>query len=493
MKPFKDFSKNKQAVPYEFNRTFINFCESLSGSVEMKDFLLNLKGQIPKKFKPGELFLFYESEQLGLRRAYVKNGAFYEQSAQQIWPLVSHTRLSSAKEDLYLAKEFGRPFFKTLMVPIVFSQTKPLLALETGSNRLSESLIDFFEKRKTILELAFKRVYWKTHFNRISYLWSQLFSYWWEPLAILKDFQVLLENDSFKSLSLSQEFLKKKKAEGLLEKGKKIYQLHYYPLKKSLGVLYCQDMTNYFVLKEQLFQNEKISLLSAIGQNMTHRLNNPLTGVKSMTQLLKQNPALKNFKEELKELEKAIQRSQKIIESFLSFSESGGQLKSCNINQILEDTLLLLKKAAQGIKLEVRFYRKDLEIKGDFALLQQAFYNLILNACQALAQDKGNKNPVIHISTYPILKDEVCLKIKDNGIGIEEKNLEKIFQPFWTNKKSGTGFGLGVTRKIVQQSQGKIFVSSQKNQFTCFTLIFPSYSSGDLYSLNSEFEKDISP
>ena len=493
MKPFKDFSKTKPAVSHGFNRFFIKFCESLSSSVEMKDFLLNLNGQIPKKFKSGELFLFYKSEQLGVRRAYVKNSIFYEQSAQQGWPIVNNIRQSSVEENLYLAKEFGRPFFKTLMIPIFDTQSKALLVLELGNTRLLESLIDFFEKRKTILELAFKRVYWKTHFSRISYLWSQLFSYWWEPLAILKDFQVLLENDSFKSLSLSKEFLKKKKTEGLLEKGKKIYQLHYYSLKKSLGVLYCQDMTNYFVLKEQLFQNEKISLLSSIGQNMSHRLNNPLTGVKAMTQVLKRNPVFKNFEEEFKELDKAIQRSQKIIESFLSFSKSGDQLKSCNINQILEDTLLLLKKATRGIKLETRFYKKDLEIKGDFALLQQAFYNLILNACQALAEDKDNKNPIIHISAYPILKDEVCLKIKDNGIGIEEKNLKKIFQPFWTNKKSGTGFGLGVTRKIIQQFNGKVFVSSQKNQFTCFTLIFPAYSSEDLYSLNSEFERGISP
>ena len=102
MKPFKDFSKHKPTVSHEFNRSFIKFCESLSSSVEMKDFLLNLNGQIPKKFKPGELFLFYESEQLGMRRAYVKKGIFYEQSAQRIWPVVSNIRLSSVEEDLYL-------------------------------------------------------------------------------------------------------------------------------------------------------------------------------------------------------------------------------------------------------------------------------------------------------------------------------------------------------------------------------------------------------
>ena len=65
------------------------------------------------------------------------------------------------------------------------------------------------------------------------------------------------------------------------------------------------------------------------------------------------------------------------------------------------------------------------------------------------------------------------LKIEDNGLGIDPKKLDKIFQPFWTSKKRGTGLGLGVTKKIIQQFDGKIFVSSQRNQFTCFTLIFP--------------------
>ena len=491
--PFsEDFLKDRLPAPQELSPSFIKFCEALSSSVELKDFLLNLKLQIPKKFKTGELLFFYESEQLGLRRAYVKNFIFYEHSAQQFWPVIQNIRLSSIEENLYLAREFGRPFFKVLMIPIKSSPKKALLALEINNSRFLSSLIDFFRERKAILELTYKKAHLNLHFKRISYLWSQLFSYWWEPLAVLDDYQVLLGNDSFKkSLSLSKKTIKEKKNSGVLEQEKKTYQLHYYPLRNSLGVLYCQDMTKYSHLKAQLFQSEKMSKLSDISQNMAHQLNNPLTGVKSMTQVLRARPALKKFKEEFAELEKAIQRSQKIIESFLSFSNQGNQPTICNINQILEDTLLLLKGAVRGIRLEVGFYRRSLEVKGDFALLQQAFYNLILNACQALGENKENKDPVIQINTYPISEDEFCLKIKDNGIGIKQENLKKIFQPFWTSKEKGTGFGLGVTEKIVQQCGGKIFVSSRENQFTCFTVIFPLYPPE--LSLPLETEKNINP
>ena len=487
----KDFSKKPSFFPQDISSSFISFCENLSSSVELKDFLLNLKAQIPKKFGTGELILFYESESLGLRRAYVKNFIFYEQSASNLWPRVKNIRLSSMKENLYLAEEFGRPFFKTLMIPFEFSQSKALLILETHKDQFIKTLVDFFEERRTILELVFKRVSLNAHFNRVSYLWSQLFSYWWEPLAILKDSQVLLKNDSCKkSLCVSKSFLKEKRFSGFLEQGDKTYQTHYYPLKKSMGLLYCQDMTKYFALKERLFQSEKMSLLSNLGQNMAHQLNNPLTGVKAMTQVLRARPDLEKFKEEFEELEKAIHRSQKIIESFLSFSAQSACLKSCNINQILQDTLLLLKRAVRGIHLKTDFCPQNLAIKADFALLQQAFYNLILNACEALAEDKENKNPEIQISVYLVSETEVCLKIKDNGVGIEQENLKKIFQPFWTSKKKGTGFGLGVTKKIVQQFNGKIFISSQKNQFTCFTLIFPCYLQKDNSAFFPEQQKN---
>ena len=73
----------------ELTSSFVNFCEKMGSVFEIKTFLLNLKAQIPKKFKTGELGFFYKSKQAGLRRAYVKAGIFYEQEAKNIWPVVS--------------------------------------------------------------------------------------------------------------------------------------------------------------------------------------------------------------------------------------------------------------------------------------------------------------------------------------------------------------------------------------------------------------------
>ena len=493
-KTLEDISHSINLNSYQnLTRPFVNFCEKMGAVFEIKDFLLILKSQIPKKFKTGELLLFYESKLLGLRRAYIRNGGFYEESAKKPWAHTNTISLNDSKQSLYLASEFGRPFSKTLVVPFHLNKTSNLETARTALlfvemsewNKGLTLLADFFEQRIVILNLIFERVLLNTSFNRISYLWSQLFTYWGEPLAILQNFQAIRTNDSFKKLlSVSSDFLKQKKPSGLLEIGKKNYQVHYYPISqfknlKQTGILYCQDMTKHFHLKEQLFQSEKMADLCELGKNMAHQLNNPLTGIRSMAQILYQNPDLENFKEELFEVEQATERSQKIIKNLLSFSQLQEKQKTCNLNQVVENSLPLLKSMTKGLFLKVDLCKQPVEVRGDLSILQQVAYNLILNSCQALKEDKDNKKACIEISTKRISKDKACLKVRDNGPGIPKQNLEKIFQALWTskNKKQGTGLGLGIARQFVRKFGGDLFVSSKEKEFTCFTALLPLNSS----------------
>ena len=453
------------------SRSFMNFCESLSSSSHLKDFLYVLQAQIPKKWKIGELLLFYDSQSMGLRRAYVKNKNFYEQSAQDFWPKVYQIRFSNRKENDYFSQELGRPFSKALMIPL--SKNKALLLVEVDRFFSGFDLPDFFEERKEILDLVFKRLALNSQLSRVSYLWSQLFFHWEEPIAILKDYKILKSNKAFQQSSLGDlDFLQKKQVSGSIESQKGNYQLYYYDLNASMGILYAQDISKYLVLKAQWIQSEKMASLCRLGKNMSHQLNNPLAGVKAMTQILKQDPKAQVFKSDLEELEKSLLRSQKIIQSLLSFSGKGGDTV-CDLGQVLQDSLSLLKSVTRGVHLKKKLYPKPLKVQGDFSLLQQIVYNLILNACQALATDKDNKKPTLSIISHPISNRRACLKIKDNGIGIPKEDLEKIFNPFWSSKKQGMGFGLSLTQKFVQSLGGEIFVSSTEKQFTCFTLIFP--------------------
>ncbi len=470
----------------EWPRSFMNFCERMSHVFEIKDFLLALQAQIPKKFKTGEILLLYESQQLGLRRAYVKAGVFYEQEAKNPWPPVDEISPSSARQSLYLAEEFGRPFSKNLMIPFAClkEEAKAVLFVEMRQEeKFEEPLTDFFKTRILILNLVLKRALLNARFIRVSYLWSQLFSHWQEPLATVQNFKIIQANEAFKrSFSSEPEFIKQKKLSGLLETGQKIYQLHYYPISQcknsaSAGILYCQDMTRHVHLREQLFQSEKMASLCVLGKNMAHQLNNPLTGVRSMVQILRQTPGLEEFQEEFIEAEKTLQRSQKIIENLLSFSQTKEEQKACDLNQAVQDTLPLLKSATQGLLIQMELCQQPVEVKGDMAILQQIIYNLILNACQALKADqtKSGASAHIQIRTEKNSTSQARLKIRDNGPGISPENLEKIFQPLWTNKKSGqgTGFGLGIARQFAQQLKGSLLAESREKEYACFTVTLP--------------------
>ena len=465
----------------DFDKSFISFCEKMGQVYEINSFLLTLKAQIPKKFKTGDLFLFYQSQGLGLKRAYIRNSLFYEEKAKSPWAPVPNIQTSSKEQSLYLAKEFGRPFYKTLVIPLSFENKKnsAVLFIEIKqSDRYFDSLSLFFNKRLGFLNLIFNRALSNNSWAKIPYLWSQLFTHWWEPLALLKNFQAIRFNTAFKqNFAFVPDFLKDKKFPRLIENKKKIYKAHYYPIacfkSINLGVLYCQNLTKQFYLKEQLFQSEKMSSLCDLGKNMAHQLNNPLTGIQSMAQIFCQDPKLESFKEDFKEVEKASQRSQKIIQNLLSFSNlTGEKTTTCCLNQVVKNTLSLLKSQLTYFKLKLNFCDSLLKVKGESSALGQAFYNIILNACQAL-KEHNIKTPVIDISTGFYCKTQAYVKIKDNGPGIAEKHLEKIFQPFWTQKNKGTGLGLGIARQFVKKTGGDILVSSQEAEFACFTILLP--------------------
>ena len=453
-------------------KSLFKFAFELSLNQDISSFLLTLRNQFPKKNQVGEIILFYQCKLLGLRRAYLKKNNFHEEMAQLKWSEIKSLRYSKNRENLWLAREIGRPISKSLVIPLSFRQA--LLFVELPSQL--KSWLDFFEHRVSHLRMNFERVYESQYLNREAYFWTQLFSCWKEPMAVLKDFQVLKSNSSFKKVFLDQEEkLKKKKFSGSLKVKNKTYQLFYHPLKETQALFYAHDISKYFSLKEQWFQAEKMLDLFKLGQNMAHQLNNPLTGVRAMTQILNHSPKLKNFKKELWELEKAIHRSHQIIKSFLSFSEIGKDFKSCDLNQVIEDSLPLLKSMTKRIFLVKNLYQGELKVKGSFALFQQVTYNLILNACQALLEDEKNSNPELTILTDKLSGDFVRMRIIDNGKGIPQENLDKIFRPLWTSRKNGTGFGLGITEKIIKKYGGGISVSSQERKRTCFTVKLPLY------------------
>ena len=477
------------ALEQEISPAFLSFVEKMSRTSHLREFLLSLNSFIPKKLFTGEMVLFYESKHLGLRRLYVKNNQVYEKMAQRAWPEFQKTGYGNHEISLYLAREMGHPFAKALVIPFLKTYqnsketpNKPVLFVEILKPGKTElHLNNFFHKRAEIINLILKRLLDHTSVSRASSLWGHVFEGWQEPLAILRKFKVIRSNEAFKKLAAEfPDLLSCQKRKGVLQLQNRIYNLHCYPVflkeNKNLSetsVLYCQDMTDYFSLREKLLHSEKMASLASLGQNMAHQLNNPLTGISSLIQVLQQNKQKLPFDEEFQELEKAARRCQKIIGSLLSFARSGEiSHEVLDLNLVLEDTLPLLKTLLAKVKFTLKTNPKPLLVRGDFALLQQALFNIILNGCQAL---QGRPFPTLEIEAGLDEKKTVFLSVKDNGPGIPAEQKEKIFQALWTTKKQseGTGLGLSMAQKAIQSFNGAILVSSAIEKGACFKIVLP--------------------
>lgn len=253
------------------------------------------------------------------------------------------------------------------------------------------------------------------------------------------------------------------------------------PLRSTSGsqkgsIIVLEDVTFRVQLEQQLQQSEKLSSIGLLAAGIAHEVNTPLAGISSYTQMLLQMvPQDDSKKVILEKIQKQVERAANIISNLLNFARTGNgksEFSKIEINRILEDTLQLLEPQIRKSRVEVsRNYAEELpQMVGSASKLQQVFTNLILNAIDAMPS--GGK---ISLKTYSSGR-KIVIEISDTGIGIEEKNLSKIYDPFFTTKPigSGTGLGLAVAYGIIQEHSGKIEVFSQVGRGTTFKIEFPA-------------------
>ncbi len=231
------------------------------------------------------------------------------------------------------------------------------------------------------------------------------------------------------------------------------------------------------LLTERLIQADKLVLLGQLSAGVAHEIRNPLAAVNLNLQLLARKYA--EGTSEFNSIQTALQgveRISRIVEITLNFSKpSNPDIKEININQIITSTMDLvaseLKK--KQIKVESQINEKLPMISADAKQIQQVLINLLTNAADSI-----NGDGKIIISTFVEESkhrkmDNVVIEIEDNGIGISQEELPKIFNPFFTKKSNGTGLGLSISQRIVQQHNGKIEVLSKVDKGTVFKVHLP--------------------
>jgi len=237
------------------------------------------------------------------------------------------------------------------------------------------------------------------------------------------------------------------------------------------AVIVIDDITERVNLIESVHRADKLVSLGRLAASVAHEIRNPLVTVSGLTELVcsrlpKDSRDYKNLVKVVEEVE----RLNKVIMELLQFVKPvEATLKEADIKEILLNVIEfmshILKKHAVSVEVE----EEDLPLVNvDREKIKQVFINLILNAIHSIK--KSEKKIKIKFS-----KEEkyIRVEIEDNGEGIDEESIPKIFEPFYTTKEFGTGIGLYVVKRIIDSHKGKISVYSEKGVGSIFTLKLP--------------------
>lgn len=227
-------------------------------------------------------------------------------------------------------------------------------------------------------------------------------------------------------------------------------------------------------IKESQFmlcQAEKLSAIGVIASEMAHEIRNPLTSIRGMVQVFPENVSDKQFTDNFFEIiPRQIDRIGKVVDRLLklagnrtSANERNKTASAISVSAVIDDVLKLVTAGKGANDPEViKTVVSDILVVHDREQLEQAFLNIILNAVQAMPQ--GGK--------LKVFVDRGIIEISDTGQGIKNEDLKSIFDPFYTTKENGSGLGLPVTKKILEEVGANIEVDSTFGKGTKVTVMF---------------------
>jgi len=233
-----------------------------------------------------------------------------------------------------------------------------------------------------------------------------------------------------------------------------------------------KDVTDQKLIERHLAQMEKLSAIGELSAGLAHEVKNPLAGIKGAIEIIRDGlPSDHPNRMILAEVLTEVTRIDRIVMNLLSYAKPRKpDFVKIDLVALIRQILSLVDGIAETKKVELRLKVKDEipPVEGDENELKQLFMNLILNSLEAI-HDGGR----IEVALSEISDSRLHIEVSDNGSGIPPDRLNKVFQPFYTTKKEGTGLGLATCKRIVLDHDGKIWVDSGPGSGTRFCIEIP--------------------
>jgi PAS domain S-box-containing protein len=236
-----------------------------------------------------------------------------------------------------------------------------------------------------------------------------------------------------------------------------------------------RDITEFKRIEQQLVQTERLAAMGQMIAGVAHELNNPLTAVLGVTEMLRDSAPDDGSRRQLELAHRQARRAAQIVQNLLTFSRPPQPHKVCiHVSDLIQRSLQLHEHSLRTNSITLDFVpQPDLPmVMGDASQLTQVFLNLITNAEQAIREVRDRGTIRIRLGTSG---ERVLATVQDDGIGIDCQALPKIFDPFFTTKRPGrgTGLGLSICLAILREHNGQIEAQPLPDGGTVFTVSLP--------------------
>jgi two-component system, NtrC family, sensor histidine kinase PilS len=241
-------------------------------------------------------------------------------------------------------------------------------------------------------------------------------------------------------------------------------------------ILIFQDMTEIKLMEENLEKSKRLALIGEMAAGLAHEMRNPLASITGSIQLLRQTASMEEADKRLMQIIlRGKDRLENFVRDFLLLARPVPKSREqVDVNEIAEEAVENIKMSGdwtEDIKIARTFTGQN-QAFANKEQIRQVIQNMLMNAVQSMA---GKGNLLFEIQTVNLEdeKDYTAIKVTDDGCGIEEKDLQNVFEPFFTNKEKGTGLGLAIVSRIVDGYGGRIKIESKINEGTAVTVLLP--------------------